>query len=114
MTGPRLQAYLKLERAMLDLDAADDPLADTLRDAMDPMWYALTDEERTVLDGRDIEERERTLPTIASRVEVLHRAPRNASLPQRPSRWRRPGISRRAARHGGRVGIAGRARGRRL
>jgi hypothetical protein len=71
MSGPRLQAYVRLERAMLDLDAADDPLADALRDAMDPIWYALTEEERAVLDGRDIEQREQALPTVASRVEVV-------------------------------------------
>ena len=47
VTSPRLQAYLALERSMLDLDDLDDSLADKLRDAMDPVWYALTDEERS-------------------------------------------------------------------
>jgi len=52
MTYPRLAAYLALERQMLALDAAGDPLADKLRDAMDPLWYALTDEEHRLLDAR--------------------------------------------------------------
>jgi hypothetical protein len=52
MSNPRLAAYLGLEREMLALDAAGDPLADQLRDAMDPLWYALTDEEHARLDAR--------------------------------------------------------------
>jgi hypothetical protein len=47
-----LTAYLALEREMLGLDSAGDPLADRLRDAMDPLWYALTDEEHATLDAR--------------------------------------------------------------
>jgi hypothetical protein len=52
MSNPRLAAYLGLEREMLALDAAGDPLANQLRDAMDPLWYALTDEEHARLDAR--------------------------------------------------------------
>jgi len=52
MSNPRLAAYLGLEREMLALDAAGDPLADRLRDAMDPLWYGLTDEEHARLDAR--------------------------------------------------------------
>ncbi len=38
---------------MLTLDAqGDEPLADRIRDAMDPVWYELTDEEHQWLDGR--------------------------------------------------------------
>lgn len=48
----RVRAYLALERAMLDLDAEDDPAADDLRDAMDPLWYHLSAEERAWLDAR--------------------------------------------------------------
>ncbi len=48
----RLQAYQRPERVMLELDGAGDPLADTLRDLMDPLWYALSDEEHAQLDGR--------------------------------------------------------------
>jgi hypothetical protein len=51
--SPRLRAYLALEREMLELDDRDDPLADTLRDAMDPLWYALTDAEHAALNARD-------------------------------------------------------------
>ena len=51
-TGPRLRAYLALERAMIDLDDAGDPVGDELRDRMDPIWLKLSDEERDELDGR--------------------------------------------------------------
>ena len=47
-----IHAYLALERAAVDLDAASDPLADTLRDRMDHIWYGLTSEEREWLDRR--------------------------------------------------------------
>jgi len=55
MTSPRLEAYLDLERSMLALDELSDPLADKLRDAMDPIWYALTDEERAMLSRRELQ-----------------------------------------------------------
>jgi hypothetical protein len=48
-----LEAYLTLERLMLDLDARDDPLADRMRDLMDPIWFALSAEEREYLDRRE-------------------------------------------------------------
>src|SRR5438093_1466110 len=48
----RLRAYLALERAMLDLDEASDPLADVIRDRMDDVWYALSEEDRSRLDRR--------------------------------------------------------------
>lgn len=37
---------------MLALDRAGDPLADQLRDAMDSLWYGLTDEEHAALNTR--------------------------------------------------------------
>jgi hypothetical protein len=37
------------------LDATGDPLADTLRDLMDPLWLALTDDEHRFLDSRALE-----------------------------------------------------------
>ncbi|MEK7866825.1 MAG: hypothetical protein AAB434_09105 [Planctomycetota bacterium] len=52
----RLDAYLALERVMFELDAAGDDLANAIRDAMDPVWYALTDEEHARLDARKIGE----------------------------------------------------------
>jgi hypothetical protein len=48
----RLHAYLALERAMIELDLAADPLADTIRDRMDDVWYALSDSDREWLDLR--------------------------------------------------------------
>ncbi len=50
----RLDAYLDLERAMRALDEVGDPTAEALRDALDPIWYALTDDERAFLNRRDI------------------------------------------------------------
>jgi hypothetical protein len=50
----RLRKYLELERLMLILDEDGDPGADALRDAMDPIWYSLNDEERRILDERTI------------------------------------------------------------
>lgn len=52
----RLEAYILLERAMMDLDREGDPLADRIRDLMDPLWYELTDEEHAWLDQRDFRE----------------------------------------------------------
>jgi hypothetical protein len=50
----RLDAYLVLERVMLDLDGRSDPLADQLRDAMDSIWYSLSEGEHAYLDSRRI------------------------------------------------------------
>jgi hypothetical protein len=49
----RLDAYLELERTMRELDDAGDSMAD-LRDALDPIWYGLTDEDRAFLNRRSI------------------------------------------------------------
>jgi hypothetical protein len=49
---PGLEKYLELERLMSVLDEDGDPVAETLRDAMDPIWYSLTDAERLQLDDR--------------------------------------------------------------
>jgi hypothetical protein len=51
---PRLRKYLELERLMLVLDENGDASAEALRDAMDPVWYSLTDDERRVLDERSV------------------------------------------------------------
>jgi hypothetical protein len=50
----RLDRYLELERLMLILDEAGDATADVMRDAMDPIWYQLTDDERRLLDERSV------------------------------------------------------------
>ena len=52
MMSEKLSAYLELERKMLKLDAEDDPAADGLRDEMDPLWYAMSEEEHLWLDNR--------------------------------------------------------------
>ena len=51
--GPRLRAYLALERAMVDLDDAGDPVGDDLRDRMDPIWLKLSVDDRAALDARN-------------------------------------------------------------
>ncbi len=48
----RLKQYLALERLLIDLDGADAPEADELRDRMDPIWLGLSPEERGALDTR--------------------------------------------------------------
>jgi len=52
MSSDRLDAYLSIEATMMRLDDMDDPLADSLRDVLDPIHRALTKEERTVLNAR--------------------------------------------------------------
>jgi hypothetical protein len=54
MSASRLAAYLSLEREMLALAAVGDPLAERLRDAMDPIWYSLTDDEHARLNARKV------------------------------------------------------------
>ena len=48
----KLAAYLKLEGLMMDLDDADDPAADVIRDLIDPLWHGLKDRERDYLNSR--------------------------------------------------------------
>lgn len=49
---PYLEAYTLLERALLLLDEIDEKAADRIRDAMDPVWYSLTDDELALLRAR--------------------------------------------------------------
>ncbi len=79
-TVNRLGTYLALEREMLRLDALGVDLADTLRDAMDPIWHQLGPEERKFLN-------ERTIPVRLSELEPIHGP---LTLPTIPSR--RPGF----------------------
>jgi len=50
----RLRAYLAIEAEMLELDRVADPAADPLRDAMDPLWFAMTPGEHAWLDARPL------------------------------------------------------------
>lgn len=52
--SPRLEAYLALELVMRALDDSGDAVGDALRDDLDPLWYALTDDERAYLNARSI------------------------------------------------------------
>lgn len=47
-----LDHYLTLERLMLELDKQRDPMADQIRDLMDPVWHKLSDAEIAMLDAR--------------------------------------------------------------
>jgi hypothetical protein len=47
-----LDTYLALERVMMSLDDAGDPMGDVIRDAMDPIWYGLSAEEKAFLNSR--------------------------------------------------------------
>ncbi len=47
-----LDLYLALERLMLELDADSNPMADQIRDLMDPLWLRLSSEELARLDAR--------------------------------------------------------------
>ena len=67
-TGPRLRAYLALERAIVDLDDARDPAGDQLRDCMDSIWFMLSEEDRAVLDRRIGD------PTVFARTLALQEA----------------------------------------
>ena len=49
-----LEVYLALERQMSVLDEHGDPLADQIRDRLDPIWFALTPDEHAYLDRREI------------------------------------------------------------
>ncbi len=48
----RFQTYVVLERVTMELDDANDPLADKLRDVIDVLWLSLSDEEHDVLNAR--------------------------------------------------------------
>ena len=50
-----LRLYLDLERQMLLAEGIGEPTVDIIRDAMDPIWHALSDEDRAVLDQREVE-----------------------------------------------------------
>lgn len=52
MKGSKMQGYLLLEKWMMKFDEMGDLRAENIRDAMDALWYALSDEEHAALDSR--------------------------------------------------------------
>jgi hypothetical protein len=48
----KLDLCLRFERIMIELDDREYPIADLMRDLMDPIWYGLSDEDRLFLDSR--------------------------------------------------------------
>ncbi len=83
VTSARLLAYLDLERAMLGLDDLDDPLADNLRDAMDPLWFGLSDEERAMLDRGDLQRPALRGASLANETRVQVAGPDEISMVDR-------------------------------
>lgn len=70
----QLDIYLRLERLMMELDERDDPMADQIRDLMDPIWYALSEEDRRFLDSRGMIDI-RVLYPVTLAVSDLYRTP---------------------------------------
>ena len=48
------QTYLCVEDMMISLDSTGDSRADDLRDTLDVVWLALTDEQHEKLDARKV------------------------------------------------------------
>lgn len=48
----RLWSYLEVERVLLDLTRAEDPLSEQVGDALDAVWHRLTAKEQARLNGR--------------------------------------------------------------
>jgi hypothetical protein len=69
-----LDLYLRLERIMMGLDDQGDPIADRVRDLMDPIWHGLSEEDRNFLDSRG-EMGVRVLYPITLTVPDLFRMP---------------------------------------
>ena len=67
----KLDTYLTLERVMIELDERDDPLADDLRDIMDPLWYSLSPQERAHLNSRTVGEIRRFNPITLSMGDIV-------------------------------------------
>lgn len=78
LMSARLRTYLALERHMLALDEAGDPLADALRDAMDPIWYSLTDDEHQILNERTVVVARE--PALAARIEPFFSPPSSTPI----------------------------------
>lgn len=89
---PILQSYLALERTMLVLSKSHSDIADTLRDAMDPLWYSLSDAERQMLNEREVGEiktLEEIRVPISGGVFEKPMTPAHFSLPEGPIRgWK--------------------------
>lgn len=77
--------YLDLERAMIALDElGHEGLADMLRDAMDPLWYALSVAAQRWLDQREVPPLGSPQVILAMPVGSIFSAPETPS-PSRPS-----------------------------
>jgi hypothetical protein len=49
-----LFVYVRLERLMMELDDQANPLAEKIRDLMDPLWYSLLTDDREYLNSRGL------------------------------------------------------------
>ena len=69
--SPLLRVYLELERLVLAREPVDACTTDALRDAMDLIWYALTEQERRVLDRRSVDAGGAIMPTQPESAPLL-------------------------------------------
>src|SRR5438552_2610738 len=66
-----LLLYLRLERLMMDLDDRSSPIAERIRDLMDPVWYSLAEEDRKYLDSRGAVEVRTLYPVTLDVTDLL-------------------------------------------
>lgn len=84
------KAYMHLEKAMVALDGEHSIFAEQLRDVMDPIWRALTDHERHLLDCWPIiSETTERQPEIVHYCPVCWRKLSNADVRAQSRRQRR-------------------------
>jgi hypothetical protein len=94
-----LENYLALERLMVRFDEAGDPLADRIRDLLDPIWYRLAPEDIAALDARGRVDPARLVPVrLSVPGPTLLPPPTVAGMKfdgprshwESPSDWRKP------------------------
>jgi hypothetical protein len=85
---PLVRLYLSLEDAMLAAEAIDERLADRIRDAMDPIWYALSADERKILNELPVNFIQGLRAPVTD--DLFHiPVPENRRIPQEPIEdWR--------------------------
>ena len=72
---PQLRKYLDLERLMLEAEAVDEAVAESIREVMDGVWYALTVEERNILDERTAQGPIRVMECVRLPITAILRRP---------------------------------------
>ena len=85
--SPDLEMYLSLEKAMIALDERGDVRADDLRDAMDAIWYGLSEADQQWLNDRG-----RDVPSFQPRFISLHIGSSLLVEPLRPAVEKLPSL----------------------